>query len=206
MADTGRGQVSLAGLGLVSAGVLLVWTAINNPPQGPLGALKQFLETGQAQVGLIRSATNLAQGTSSGPGSVNTAEAGGDSRIVNRNGARIVQVAETYLGDPYLWGGSSHKGIDCSGLVLVAYRDGAGVALPHFATAQAAKGRAISADQVQAGDLVAWGVPGNYPHIAIAVDQSTCIAAWTYGVGVTEQPIHQRAIAGFGYPDFYRIL
>jgi cell wall-associated NlpC family hydrolase len=199
MADTNaRGQVSLAGLGIVSAGALLIWTALNDPPNGVAGALRDFLMHGQAQAKLAV-ATVPDDNPSGGVVS-------GGSRVATGSAARVVDVARQYLGDPYLWGGASHRGIDCSGLVLVAYRDGAGIKLPHFATSQAAMGKRVGADQVQPGDLVCWGVPGNFPHIALALNQDRCIAAWTYGVGVKEGPIHQKAVPGFGYPYFYRIL
>ena len=198
--DQPRGQISVAGLSMVAAGGILIWSAIYNPPQGPLGALKGFLTAGQAQVGLSDNTSTAVNPDTAAK------EAGGSSRISTGYGARVVAVARTYLGDPYVWAGASHDGIDCSGLVMVAYRDGAGISLPHWATGQAAKGKRINADEVVAGDLVCWGVPGNFPHIALAENRDTCIAAWTQGVGVQEGPIHQKAVAGFGYPYFYRIF
>lgn len=214
MADTnGRGSISLAGLGMVSAGVVLIWSAIYNPPGGPFAALRQIVTTGKPLAGAeaVGAAGAAAGAAASGANPGNIAGIGarssaGSAAAAGGDAGSVIKVAESYLGDPYVWAGATHRGIDCSGLVLVAYRDGAGIKLPHLATLQAARGRRITADQVQAADLVCWGHPGNYPHIALAVDQTTCIASWTYGVGVQYGPIHQKAVAGFGYPDFYRIL
>jgi cell wall-associated NlpC family hydrolase len=62
-------------------------------------------------------------------------------------------VAMSQLGTPYVWGGASPGGFDCSGLVMWAYAQ-AGVSLPHSSYAQYGYGVPVSRDQLQAGDLV----------------------------------------------------
>jgi peptidoglycan DL-endopeptidase CwlO len=63
------------------------------------------------------------------------------------------QIALDYLGVPYLWGGSTPTGFDCSGLVTYVYAQ-LGVPLPHFAAAQWDYGVPVAVSQLQAGDLV----------------------------------------------------
>jgi peptidoglycan DL-endopeptidase CwlO len=63
------------------------------------------------------------------------------------------QLALAYLGVPYLWGGSTPAGFDCSGLVSYVYAQ-IGVALPHFAAAQWGFGVAVPPESLQPGDLV----------------------------------------------------
>jgi peptidoglycan DL-endopeptidase CwlO len=65
----------------------------------------------------------------------------------------VVDVAMQYLGTPYVWGGASPSGFDCSGLVVYAYGQ-IGVSLPHYTGALWQSGSSVSSDQLAAGDLV----------------------------------------------------
>jgi len=65
----------------------------------------------------------------------------------------VVGIAMRYLGVPYVWGGSSPSGFDCSGLVMYAYAQ-VGVSLPHYTGAQWGYGVPVSRSDLQPGDLV----------------------------------------------------
>ena len=65
----------------------------------------------------------------------------------------VVGIAMQYLGVPYVWGGASPSGFDCSGFILYVYAK-IGVSLPHNAAMQYGYGTPVSRDQLEPGDLV----------------------------------------------------
>ncbi|MDE6034064.1 MAG: C40 family peptidase, partial [Muribaculaceae bacterium] len=73
--------------------------------------------------------------------------------------------AEQYLGVPYVWGGLSSKGMDCSGLVRMAFA-AQGRILPRDAWQQALEGREVPADSLRPGDLIFFGRK-KITHVAI---------------------------------------
>lgn len=96
-----------------------------------------------------------------------------------------VAVAELFLGTPYLWGGNSCSGIDCSGLVQTAFR-ACGHECPADSDLQEqAVGTGIGDNQrPRRGDLYFWR-----GHVAIAVDEARLIHASGYGMTVKIEPI-----------------
>jgi cell wall-associated NlpC family hydrolase len=65
----------------------------------------------------------------------------------------VVGIAMRYLGTPYVWGGASPSGFDCSGFTMYVYAQ-VGVSLPHNAAAQYGYGSPVSSGDLQPGDLV----------------------------------------------------
>jgi peptidoglycan DL-endopeptidase CwlO len=85
----------------------------------------------------------------------------------------VVGVAMRYLGTPYVWGGASPSGFDCSGFVMYVYSQ-VGISLPHSSYAQYGYGSPVSLSQLQAGDLVFFDGLG---HVGIYVGGGTFIHA-----------------------------
>lgn len=79
---------------------------------------------------------------------------------VNATGSRaaVIAYAKRFLGVPYVWGGSTPSGFDCSGLTSYVYRNAVGVNLPRVSQAQRNVGTRVSRAQAQPGDMV------NYSH------------------------------------------
>lgn len=86
-------------------------------------------------------------------------------------GAAIVSAAYQYLGVPYVWGGTSSSGVDCSGLVLLAHK-AIGVNLAHYSGSQGSGGVAVSRADAQPGDVVCYS-----GHVGIYIGNGQMIHA-----------------------------
>jgi cell wall-associated NlpC family hydrolase len=77
----------------------------------------------------------------------------GDATEGSRN-EDLIREALRNRGKPYVWGGASRGGFDCSGFMCYIFAQQRGIKLPHSASAQARLGTPVAADALQAGDLV----------------------------------------------------
>lgn len=103
-------------------------------------------------------------------------------------GEDVVAEARKYLGTPYVWGGTDpEKGLDCSGLVQVVYKN-LGIDLPRVSNQQATSGRPVaSMADAKPGDLIAWDRSSRNngaDHIAIYIGGGKMIEAPRTGLDV----------------------
>jgi cell wall-associated NlpC family hydrolase len=110
---------------------------------------------------------------------------------LGENASDFVAVAERFLGTPYLWGGKTALGLDCSGLVQVALT-ACGVLCPRDSDMQEeALGTAVSADPstLKRGDLIFWK-----GHVAIVRGRDSLLHANAYHMAVAIEPINEAVV------------
>jgi cell wall-associated NlpC family hydrolase len=114
----------------------------------------QLARSARARIASLRIAQQASTDTNSPVGVA--ADAGGSAPAAAAPPSQyggVVGVAMQYLGVPYVWGGASPNGFDCSGLVSYAFAQ-LGVSVPHSSYAIWGMGSAVSRDQLEPGDLV----------------------------------------------------
>lgn len=97
----------------------------------------------------------------------------------------LCEYAKQFVGNPYVWGGTSlTKGADCSGFVLAVYKN-FGVTLPHYSGSQATSGTSISFSEIQPGDLIFYAnSSGTINHVAIYIGNNQVIHASSPSTGI----------------------
>lgn len=103
-------------------------------------------------------------------------------------GSEIVAEAENYLGVPYLWGGTTTSGFDCSGLVQYVYNK-LGISLPRVSQQQYLVGTPLTRDELLPGDLVFFSDNGDVHHVGIYIGNGMMIHAPYTGAVVQYQSI-----------------
>jgi gamma-D-glutamyl-L-lysine dipeptidyl-peptidase len=99
-----------------------------------------------------------------------------------------VEVARSLLASPYLWGGMTRAGIDCSGLVHMAWR-GTGVLVPRDSWQQEAAASPVPPGEERRGDLVFYGDADRPDHVSIWLGEGRILHATARdGLGVVEEP------------------
>ncbi|WP_267420083.1 MULTISPECIES: C40 family peptidase [unclassified Curtobacterium] len=103
--------------------------------------------------------------------------------------ATVLQTALAYMGDPYVEGGASHAGIDCSGLTMVAYQ-AVGIQLAHYVPTQDAVATTVPESEAKPGDMVVYD---NEDHVGLYLGDGLVLQAPHPGEVVDIVPMYSAA-------------
>ncbi len=109
----------------------------------------------------------------------------------------VISTAKQYLGTPYVWGGKTPSGFDCSGFTSYVYQQATGKSIGGYTVAQESAGSKEAVSQASAGDLLFWGGQGSSYHVAIYLGNNQYIAAPQPG-----ESVKISSISGYFMPSF----
>ncbi|MCL6626003.1 C40 family peptidase [Alicyclobacillus shizuokensis] len=172
----------------VSVGNLVAWNSISNPNLIYPGMALRLSGTASTSVTQSPAASGNS-GTSTAPTPSSRGGLPPETVTQSVSGQAVVNYAKQFVGDPYLYGGESTSGWDCSGLVQAVYAH-FGIKLPRTAAGQAQVGQKISVSDLQPGDLVFFNTTGDvYSHVGIWAGGGQFISATVHG-GVCYQSLN----------------
>lgn len=122
----------------------------------------------------------------------NSSSNSGGSVIGSGNGSAIASYALQFVGNPYVYGGSSlTHGTDCSGFSQAVFRK-FGISLPRTSGEQSGVGKKISVSSARAGDLIFYAKNGRVNHVAICIGGGRVVHASNPSTGITTSNINYR--------------
>ncbi|WP_149956738.1 C40 family peptidase [Zafaria cholistanensis] len=152
----------------------------SKPAPEPVVAAVAATSTDDARGAAMTSATRAGQATTAAKPAATKAKAATPTVSASTAlGSRIASMALSFKGSPYVWGGSTPSGWDCSGFVQYIYGK-AGISLPHNTTAIRTSGKFVQTSTPQLGDLVYQNGGG---HVGIYIGDGKIIGAQNPSVG-----------------------
>ncbi|WP_419892854.1 NlpC/P60 family protein [Oceanobacillus kimchii] len=151
-------------------------------------AMKNELEVEDSRLATLEKDVERSLSTATSPApntTVASASVGTDSKSDNNNVTRTsgsggvstaINAGFNHLGTPYVWGGKSPSGFDCSGFVSWAFAQG-GISIPSSTSALASTGSKVSASNMQPGDIVFFDTYKTNGHVGIYLGGGQFIGA-----------------------------
>lgn len=153
-------------------------------------AAKKAQEAAQ-RVAAAKSADDATQAASQAQAAMDSVSGGGSSTgnanpsgSIDASSVVSYAISLTKLDIPYVWGGTSLSGFDCSGLTQYVYAK-FGKSLPRTAAAQSLATQPVSMNNLKPGDLLFWGGRGSAYHVAIYIGGDNFVAAPAPGQNVS---------------------
>ena len=140
--------------------------------------------SGSSSSGSSSSSSTGSKKNSGSSGKVNNGAAGSAAGATSSTRTQIANYAVQFVGNPYVWGGTSlTNGADCSGFTM-AVMSHFGVSLPHHSGSQANCGRSISSSEMRPCDLVFYSGGGAINHVALYIGNGQVVHASSAKTGI----------------------
>lgn len=168
-------------------------TLIYDPSNDPLMAGSDLQVTGQSPEDKA-AAKALADSAGAGVSTQAPSTPG-----LSGSALSFVNAAKTLLGKPYVWGGTTANGVDCSGLLFYAFNQ-AGIKMPRYRASDYGRmGQQVDSGAARPGDIVYWDEPGATDHVGIYLGNGMVLNSPHSGTTVQINKV-------WGSPTYRRII
>nr|WP_235995235.1 C40 family peptidase [Secundilactobacillus yichangensis] len=182
---------------MLTAAVSLFGATMTTASAATIQALPNQSET-QAAHDAVEMSADTASSTQSTQATSDAVISGSETGQTSQAKA-VVNLAKKLatMNIPYVWGGESLQGMDCSGLTDYVYAHAANIHLGHYTVTQESKVSTKPVSQAKPGDLLFWGSAGATHHVAIYIGNHQFVAAPQPG-----QNVDVETISSYFMPSF----